>query len=107
MVTLNKDLYNGLKGIIYHENEVIGVCESADVFLDLCSQIKAEQSDKYKMEVEVSISEGAKRTYVYHFTKNGTLVPLHYSGVDLWTDILNKRILHLYNFTVSHDFKIV
>jgi hypothetical protein len=107
MVTLNKDLYNGLKGIIYHENEVIGVCESADTFLDLCSQIKAEQSDKYKMEVEAKMANGAKRTYVYHFTKNGTLVPLHYSGVDLWTDILNERLLHLYNFEVRHDFKTV
>lgn len=107
MITLNNDLYNGLKGVIYHKDEVVGFCDSADSFLDLLCQIKNEQSNDYKMEVEVKIADNAKRTYVYHFTKNGTVVPSSYPGVMLWTDILNKKLLYLYNFSVTHDFKLV
>ena len=107
MITLNNDLYNGLKGIIYYKGEVIGSCDSADSFLDLLCQINKEQSDDYKMEVEIKIADDAKRTYVYHFTKDGNVVPSSYPGVMLWTDILNKKLLYLYNFTVSHEFKLV
>lgn len=106
MITLNNDLYNGLVGVIYCNDEVIGRCDSADAFLDLLCQIKKEQSNEYKMEVEVQISGNAKRTYVYHFTKDGNVVPSSYPGVMLWTDILNKKLLYLYNFAVSYDFKL-
>jgi len=106
MIKLHNDLNNGLKGIIYHNNDIVGVCENAEAFLDLLCQIKEEKSENYKMEVEVNISKDAKRTYVYHFTKDGRVVPSSYPGVTLWTDTLNKKLLYLYNFSISHDFKL-
>ena len=102
MIKSNSDLYNGLKGIVYLDNDVVGAIDSADKFLDLLCQIKEEQRDGYKMEVEVEVCDGVKRTYVYHFTKDAS-----YPGVMLWTDILNKKLLYLYNFSINHDFKII
>lgn len=106
-IILNKDLYNGLKGIIFYKNEVIGYCDSADSFLDLLCQIKKEQSEDYKMEVEIKTSDNSKKTYIYRFTKDGRMIPSSYPGVMLWTDILNKKLLYLYNFSVNHEFKLV
>ena len=105
-ISVNKDLYNGLKGIIFYKNEVIGYCDSADSFLDLLCQIKKEQSEDYRMEVEVKAPNNSKRTYVYRFTKDGRTVPSSYPGVMLWTDILNKKLLYLYNFSINHEFKM-
>ena len=106
-ITFNNDLDNGLKGIIYHNDDVIGSCDSAESFLDLLCQIKEQQLEGFKMEVEVPISHDAKRTYVYKITKDGRLIPSSYPGVTLWTDILNKKLLYLYNFSINHDFKLV
>lgn len=107
MIKSNSDLYNGLKGIVYLGNDVVGAVDSADKFLDLLCQIKEEQRDGYKMEVEVEVCDGVKRTYVYHFTKDGRMIPASYPDVMLWTDILNKKLLYLYNFSINHDFKII
>ena len=106
-ISLNNNLYNGLKGIIYYKDDIIGSCDSADTFLDFLCQIKRKQSSDFRMEVEVKVGENAKKTYVYHFTKDGRMIPSSYPGVLLWTDILNKKLLYLYNFSVNHDFKLV
>ena len=106
-ITFNNDLYNGLKGVIYYKDDIIGSCDSAESFLDLLCQIKEQKLDGIKMEVEVPISDDAKRTYVYHITNDGRLIPSSYPGVMLWTDIFNKKLLYLYNFSISHDFKLV
>lgn len=106
MVTIHNQARNGLKGIIYYKDEPIGVCESAETFLDFLCQVKAEESDDYKMEVEVNVTEDSKRTYVYRITKYGTTIPSSYPGVFLWTDLINKKLLYLYNFSISHDFKM-
>ena len=106
MVTLSNQIdKNNLKGIIYYKEEPIGACDNAETFLDFLCQVKAEQSDDYKLEVEVELENGLKRTYVYRISKNGTTIPLSYPGVYLWTDTLNKKLLYLYNFSISHDFK--
>lgn len=105
-ISVNKDLYNGLKGVVYYKDEVIGCCDSADSFLDLLCQIKKEQSEDYRMEVEVKAPNNSKRTYVYRFTKDGRTIPSSYPGVMLWTDILNKKLLYLYNFSINHEFKM-
>lgn len=105
MITVNKNLYNGLRGIIFYKNEIIGVCDNEVTFLDILCQIKDEQSEDYKMEVEVEVSKGVKRTYTYRFSKDGKLIPSSYPGVLLWDDILNKKMLYLYNFSISHEFK--
>ena len=47
MVIVNDRLVKDLKGIIYHKNDVIGVCDNAETLLDLQCQIKEEQSDDY------------------------------------------------------------
>ena len=105
MVTVNKGLINGLKGIIYYKDEAIGVCNSAEALLDIQCQIKEEQSDDYKMEVEVEVAKNSKRTFVYRFTKDGNMIPSSYPGVYLWTDLMNKNLLYLYNFSVNHEFR--
>lgn len=106
MITIHNDIMNGLKGIIYHKEDVIGVCGSAESLLDIQCQIKAEKCADYKMEVEVEIAKGSKRTYVYRFAEDGRMIPSSYPGVTLWIDELNKKLLYLYNFSVSNDFKI-
>ncbi len=106
MVIVNDKLVKDLKGIIYHKNDVIGVCDNAETLLDLQCQIKEEQSDDYKMEVEVETSKNSKRTFVYRFTKEGKMIPSSYPGVTLWTDALNKKLLYLYNFSISHNFRL-
>lgn len=105
MVTIRNNIYSGLKGIIKYKDVIIGECCSAETFLDILCQIKKEQSEDYSMDVEVETSEGVKRTYTYHFTKNGKVIPLSYPGVYLWTDMLNQNLLYLYNFTMSHSFE--
>lgn len=105
MVSVRKNISNNLKGIIYHKDDVIGICDSAETLLDIQCQIKEEQSEDYKMEVEVEIGKNSKRTYVYRFTKDGKMIPSSYPNVILWTDALNKKLLYLYNYTISHDFK--
>ena len=106
MITIHDNIVNGLKGIIYHKNDVVGVCNSAEMLLDIQCQIKAEKCADYRMEVEVEISKGSKRTFVYRFTEDGRMIPSSYPGVTLWTDALNKKLLYLYNFSVKNDFKI-
>ena len=106
MITIEDCSYNSLKGVIYHKNDVIGVCSNAETLLNILCQIKNEQSDDYRMEVDVEVSKGVKRTYTYKFTKDGKMIPSSYPGVTLWTDNLNKKLLYLYNFTISHDFKL-
>ena len=105
MITIHNNINSGLKGIIYHKDEPIGECNNVETFLDILCQIKKEQSDDYSMRVEVELSNDSKRTYVYHFTKNGKVVPSSYPGVYLWTDMMNKDLLYLYNFSISHDFE--
>lgn len=104
MITIHNRINSGLKGIIYYKDEAIGECDSVETFLDILCQIKKEQSDDYSMKVEVETSDCSKRTYVYHFTKNGKVVPSSYPGVYLWTDMMNKDLLYLYDFSINHDF---
>ena len=106
MITIHNNINNGLKGIIYYKDNAIGECNSAETFLDILCQIKAERSSDYRMEVEVEVAKGSKRTYVYRFLEDGRMIPSSYPGVVLWTDALNKKLLYLYNFSVSNDFKI-
>lgn len=106
MVKINNNLYKGLKGIIYHNEEIIGVIDNAASFLDMLCQIKNEQCANYKMEVEIEISNNVKRTYVYRFTKDGVMIPSSYPGVSLWTDLINKKLLYLYNFSINHSFSL-
>lgn len=106
MIDVHNNLSKDLKGIIYHKNDIIGVCNSAESLLDIQCQIKKEKSEDYKMEVEVEIGEKYKKTYVYRFSKDGRLIPSSYPGVSLWTDDLNKKLLYLYNFSISYDFKL-
>ena len=105
MVTIHNQA-DKLKGIIYYKDEPIGVCENAETFLDFLCQVKKEQSEDYKLEVEVEIHTDVKRTYVYKITKDGSTIPSSYPGVYLWTDMINKKLLYLYNFSISHDYKI-
>ena len=105
MVSVHSNITKDLKGIIYHKDDVIGVCDNAETLLDIQCQIKEEQSEDYWMAVEVEINNNSKRTYVYHFTKDGKMIPSSYPNVILWTDMLNKKLLYLYNYTISHDFK--
>jgi hypothetical protein len=106
MITVRNKINSCLKGIIYYKDEAIGECDCVETFLDILCQIKKEQSDDYSMRVEVETSNNSKRTYVYHFTKNGKVVPSSYPGVYLWTDMMNKDLLYLYNFSVNNDFTI-
>lgn len=106
MITIHNKINNGLKGVIYHNDDVIGECDNAETFLDILCQIKKEQSDEYSMRVEVEASEHTKKIYVYRFTKDGNVIPSYYPGVYLWTDLMNKNLLYLYNFSVNHDYKI-
>ena len=106
MVTIHNQADKTLKGIIYYKDEPIGVCENAETFLDFLCQVKEEQSEDYKLEVEVEIDADVKRTYVYKISKNGSTIPASYPGVYLWTDMINKKLLYLYNFSISHDYKI-
>lgn len=105
MIKVNNNINKGLKGIIYHNDDVIGVCDSVETFLDLLCQIKKEQSEDYRMEVEVEIAKNSKRTFVYRFSKDGKMIPSSYPGVYLWTDLMNKNLLYLYNFSVNHEFR--
>jgi len=105
MIKVNNNINKGLKGIIYHNNDVIGVCDNVETFLDILCQIKKEQSDDYRMEVEVEIAKNSKRTFVYRFSKDGKIIPSSYPGVYLWTDLMNKNLLYLYNFSVNHEFR--
>lgn len=105
MVTINNNIYKSLKGKIFHKDKEIGECDSAETFLDLLCQIKKEQSDEYSMHVEIDISDDTKKTYVYHFSKDGKVIPASYPGIYLWTDLLNQNLLYLYNFTMSHNFE--
>jgi hypothetical protein len=57
------------------------------------------------MEVEVEIAKNSKRTFVYRFSKDGKTIPSSYPGVYLWTDLMNKNLLYLYNFSVNHEFR--
>ena len=91
MITIHNRINSGLKGIIYYKDEAIGECDSVETFLDILCQIKKEQSDDYSMKVEVETSDCSKRTYVYHFTKNGKVM-------------MNKDLLYLYDFSINHDF---
>lgn len=106
MIKVDNDIKEALKGIIYCKDDVIGVCDNVCTFLDILCQIKVEQCDDYRMEVEVPIDENSKRTYTYRFSKDGRLIPSSYPGVRLWTDELNSKLLFLYNFSVSHEFKL-
>lgn len=103
MITIKGSQSNGRKGIIYHNKDVIGICTNAETLLDILCQIKKEKSDDYSMEVEVEIDENVKRTYVYKFTKEGKMIPASYPGVTLWSDDLNKKLLYLYNFSVTYE----
>ena len=104
MITIQNGINSGLKGIIYYKDEPIGECNSVETFLDILCQIKKEQSDDYSMKVEVEVSHDSKRTYVYKFTSSGRVVPSSYPGVYLWTDMMNKNLLYLYNFSINHNF---
>lgn len=104
MITINNRINSGLKGVIFYKDEPIGECDSVETFLDICCQIKKEQSDDYSMKVEVEIANDFKKVYTYHFNKNGNLIPASYPGVYLWTDMMNKDLLYLYNFSISHEF---
>lgn len=105
MITINNSQGNELRGIIYHKEEVVGVCTNAETFIDILCQIKNEQSDDYRMEVEVDVYDNVKRTYVYKFNKDGKMIPSSYPGVKLWIDDLNKKLLYLYNFVVTYENK--
>ena len=104
MITINNEINKNLKGIIYHKETPIGECNSVETFLDILCQVKKEQSEDYSMKVEVEASKDTKRIYVYHFTKEGKVIPSSYPGVYLWTDMMNKDLLYLYNFSISHSF---
>ncbi len=104
MITIRNKINSGIKGIIYFKDEAIGECDSAETFLDILCQIKKEQSDEYSMKVEVQVTEDSKRAYIYHFTKDGKVIPASYPGIYLWTDIMNQDLLYLYNFTINHSF---
>ena len=95
-----------LKGVVFYGNDVIGIVDNASSFLDMLCQIKENKEEGYRMEVDIEVSKGVKRTYVYTFTKDGRMVPSSYPGVNLWTDMLNKKLLYLYNFSISHNFKL-
>jgi len=104
MINIDYNPNKGLIGKVFYKEEFIGTIDSAPAFLDMLCQIKAEQCEDYKMEVEVEVGKSMKRTYVYRITKNGTTIPSAYPGVQLWTDILNKKLLYLYNFSIDHSF---
>jgi len=103
MITIKNSSNDELKGIIYHKDEVVGVCTSAETLIDILCQIKDEKSDDYRMEVEVNVFDNVKRTYVYKFSKDGRMIPSSYPGVNLWIDDLNKKLLYLYNFVVTYE----
>jgi len=105
MITINNNINSNLKGIIYYKDKAIGECSSVETFLDILCQIKKEQSEDYSMHVEINVSADSKRTYVYHFTKEGKVIPASYPGVYLWTDMMNKDLLYLYNFSINHEFE--
>ena len=104
MITIRNNINSNLKGIIYHNHEVVGECDNVETFLDVLCQIKKEQCDGYSMKVEVETSNNSKRTYIYKFTKDGKVIPSSYPGVYLWTDMMNKDLLYLYGFSIEHDF---
>ena len=104
MITIHNNINKSLKGVIYSKDEKIGECDNVETFLDILCQIKKEQSEDYSMKVEVEVSHDSKKTYVYHFTKNGVVVPSSYPGVYLWTDMVNKNLLYLYSFSINHNF---
>lgn len=90
-----------LKGIIFHEDELVGVIDNVISFLDMRCKIKAEGSDKYRMEVEVPMTNGDRRTYSYRFDKDGKMSPMSYPNVRLWDDELNDKLLFLSNFKTT------
>lgn len=102
MVNLNTEKKK-LKGIIFKNDDIIGVVDNADSYLDLLCQIKEEGCDEYRMEVDVPLSNGDRRTYVYHFDKEGKMSPASYPNVRLWIDELNSKMLYLYNFTLNYN----
>jgi hypothetical protein len=106
MVSVNSDLTKGLVGIIYYKDEVIGKCDSAETLLDLQCQIKEQQIEGCRMEVEVEVAKNSHRIFIYKFSKDGVMIPSSYPGVTLWTDVLNKKLLYLYNFTANYSSKI-
>lgn len=101
MIEIENDKDKKLKGIIFHKNDIIGVCDNVETYLDILCQIKQEKSDDYRMEVDVKIDDNTKRTYVYRFSSNGKMIPLSYPGVKLWIDELDEKLLYLHNFSSS------
>lgn len=87
-----------LKGVIFHEDDVIGVIDNVIAFFDVRCQIKNEASDKYRMEVDIPLTNGDRRTYIYRFDKDGKMHPSAYPNVRLWDDELNDKLLYLHSF---------
>ena len=87
-----------LKGIVFREDDVIGVIDNVESFLDFQCQVKNEQAEGYRMEVDVPMSNGVRKTFTYQFDKNGKMTPSSYPGVRLWDDVLNEKLLYLHNF---------